>query len=130
MQVLLGQRHDSKLFVLLHTDRVCSLDGLCAAGRLADSCSIFSSDPELVLHVLLQACYHVGETRDKARGDPLKAIAILFNLLHDVALDGTAAIAVWSLPGNCDGLGRWIVSLHLDWWVWFLCGVIKTDQQD
>lgn len=108
------------MFLVLHTDRICSLDGLCAARRLTDSSGILGSDPELVLHVLLQACYHVGETRDEAWGDPLKAFAVLLDLLHDVALDGTATVMVRSLPGDSDGLGCWILSLHLDWWVWFL----------
>lgn len=109
--------------VVFHTDWVCSLDELCAAGWLTDSGSILSSDPELVLHVLLQACYHVGETRYEAWGDFLIVVAVLLDLLHNVALDGTAAIVVGSLPCDRDGLGCWILSLHLDGWVWFLCGV-------
>lgn len=107
----------------LHTDRVCSLDRLSAAGWLTDTSCILGSDPELVLHVLLQACYYIGEPRDKARGHPLKAVAIFLNLLNDVALDWTAAVVVWCFPGNGYGLGCWIASLHLKWWVGFLCEV-------
>lgn len=106
---------------VLHTNGICSLDGLRAARGLTNASSILRPDPELVFHVLLQARDHVGEPRYQCGGHPLKAVTVLLNLLQDVALDGTAAVVVGSLPGDRDGLAGGIAGLHLQRWVWLLC---------
>lgn len=112
----------------VHTNRIGSFHWLCAARWFTDSSNVLRSHPELVLHVFFQTRHHKGVARNQARGHPLVAVAIFLNQLDNVALNGTAAIVVWSLPGDRDGLGRWVASLHLERRVWFFCEVKGNTQ--
>lgn len=114
--------------ISVHTNGIRSFHRLCAARRFTDSSNVLSSDPELVLHVFFQTCCHKREAWYQARGHPLVAVTIFLNLLHNVALNGTTAVVVWSFPGNGDGLARRVTSLYLERWVWFLCEVKVSDE--
>lgn len=100
--------------MVVHTNRIGSFQRLCAARRFTDSSNVLSSDPELVLHVFFQTCYHKREAGYQARGHPFIAVTILLDLLHNVALNGTTTVVVWSFPGDGDRLGCRVTSLYLE----------------